>query len=362
MSGLARLKRCEEGEYIMKERDPEENGVNKGSKKDPGENPMMSDKEDPADSKESEEDPIGEEGSQSRCGIIAIAGRPNVGKSTLLNNVVGMKVAAVTPKPQTTRTRTRGVVNHARGQLIFVDTPGVHVAKKALNKYIVDQAFEGMSDVDGIILMVDPRDNPRQPKPGLKILMNRISERAKGCLVVAINKIDTIKDRKRLLPLMAVWDELLKPTAIVPICATKGDGVDRLLDVLAENIPLGPHLFPDDMLTDRTERWLAGELIREQLTLINHQEIPYSLAVEIESFQEREDKGDVFIHAKIFVERLSQKVIVVGKDGARLKEVGIRSREKISEMLGRKCHLKLWVKVAPGWTDDVRGLRRVGYE
>ena len=321
-------------------------------------------KEDPTVREEHEKNPLVGAGSQSRCGIIAIAGRPNVGKSTLLNNVVGMKVAAVTPKPQTTRTRTRGVVNHERGQLIFVDTPGVHVAKKALNKYIVKQAFEGMSDVDGIILMVDPRDNPRDPKPGLKILMDRLKEnsKAKGCLVVAINKIDTTKNRKRLLPLIEVWDKLLHPTAIVPVCATTGDGIDSLLNVLADNIPLGPHLFPDDMLTDRTERWLAGELIREQLTLINHQEVPYSLAVEIENFQEREDKGDVFIHAKIFVERLSQKVIVVGKEGARLKEVGIRSREKISELLGRKCHLKLWVKVAPGWTDDVRGLRRVGYE
>ncbi len=313
----------------------------------------------------------------SGCGIIAIAGRPNVGKSTLLNNVVGMKVAAVTPKPQTTRNRTRGVVNYKGGQIVFVDTPGVHVAKKALNRYLVKEAMEGMSDVDGIVLMVEPRDDPTNPLPEMKILMDRIGTRkdsreslkgtakegsGKPLLVVAINKIDKMKDRRMLLPLIDSWKKTMDPAAIIPVCALDGDGLENLLDFLVEHIPPGPHLFPPDMLTDRTERWLAGEFIREQLTILFRQEIPYSLAVEIESFEERPEKNDVFIHAKIFVERNSQKTIVVGKNGDRLKEVGTRARKKISEMMGCPVHLKLWVKVAQGWTEDDRGLRRVGYE
>ena len=298
----------------------------------------------------------------SRCGTVAIAGTPNVGKSTLLNTLVGLKVAAVTPKPQTTRVRTRGIVNHPRGQIVFVDTPGVHVAKKALNRYLVDQAMEGLTDVDGVVLMVEPGHHPQRASRGLRVLLRRFMKRRPERLLLAINKIDTMGDRKQLLPAIQAWDEALHPEAIVPICARNGDGVDALLEEVAQGLPQGPHLFPDEMLTDRTERWIAGELIREQLTLLTQQELPYSLAVEIESFQEREDRGDVLIHAKIWVERESQKPIVVGKEGARLKKVGTRARKAITELLGRPAHVKLWVKVASKWTEDPRGLKRVGYE
>ena len=302
------------------------------------------------------------ESTKHRSGFVAILGRPNVGKSTLLNNLVGMKVAAVTPKPQTTRTRILGILSREEGQIILVDTPGVHRGqRKALNRYLVDQAIQAIEEVDGVALMVEPTDDPKNPSPDLALLLKEL-EKVSLPRVVVINKIDTMADRKDLLPLIEAWSKAASYAAIVPISAIKRDGLDELTGELLELLPSGPPLYPDDMLTDRTVRWLAGELVREQLTLATYKEIPYSLAVTVERFIERAERGDVIIHAVIHVERDSQKAIVIGKGGRKLKTVGREARKEISELVGRPVHLKLWVKVEPEWSRDDRGLRKLGYE
>jgi GTP-binding protein Era len=300
------------------------------------------------------------------AGTVAILGRPNVGKSTLLNRIVGEKLAIVTPKPQTTRNRITGVYNGERGQIVFVDTPGVHGAKKGLNRFMVGEAMGVIPDIDAALLVIDA-DIAVQAgggKGGLgdpeTAILRELVE-ARRPVALAINKVDTLKAKPLLLPILERLSKNEALRAVVPVSATKGTNVDRLIAELWGLLPEGPPLYGPDMLTDRSERFLAGELIREQLFLALRQEIPYAVAVVIEEWQERADKNDVVIAAMIIVEREGQRAIILGKKGAMIRDIGTRARGAISDLLQRPAHLKLHVKIHPDWTTSAEALARYGY-
>ncbi|HMF43885.1 MAG TPA: GTPase Era [Polyangia bacterium] len=300
------------------------------------------------------------------AGTIAILGRPNVGKSTLLNRIVGEKLAIVTPKPQTTRNRITGVYNGDRGQIVFVDTPGVHGAKKGLNRFMVDEAMNVIPDVDAALLVIDidvaanVGAGAGSGKDAETAILHALAE-ARRPVALAVNKVDTLKAKSLLLPMLERWSKNQSLRSIVPVSATRGTNVDRLIAELWSLLPEGPPLYGPDMLTDRSERFLAAELIREQLFLGLRQEIPYAVAVVIEEWQERADKNDVVIAATIVVEREGQRAIILGKKGAMIREIGTRARGAISDLLQRPAHLKLHVKVHPDWTTSADALARYGY-
>ena len=304
-----------------------------------------------------------------RSGFCAIIGRPNVGKSTLLNRVLGQKLAAVTPKPQTTRNRILGVKNLPGAQIVFFDTPGVHVGKSELNRYMVDEALRAMAEVDVILLMVEPprlpakdvEGKPFDPGPGNELILERLRAEGKPA-VLALNKVDLLREKHVLLPLIDGWRKAYDFAEIVPMSATEGLGVNDAVAAVARLLPEGEPLFPDEMLTDRAERFLAAELVREQLFLLLKEEVPYATAVSIESWHERESSKDVVIEGLIHVEHDSQKGIVIGKGGAMIKQVGIRARAEIAKLLGCPVHLKLFVKVDPEWSRSTAALKRLGYE
>jgi GTPase len=300
------------------------------------------------------------------AGTIAILGRPNVGKSTLLNRIVGEKLAIVTPKPQTTRNRITGVYNNERGQIVFVDTPGVHGAKKGLNRFMVEEAMGVIPDVDAALLVIDAdiatnvstgRGGGGDPE---QAILRELAE-AHRPVVLAVNKIDTLKAKTLLLPALERWNKNPALRAIVPVSATKGTNVERLIGELWPLLPAGAPLYGPEMLTDRSERFLAAELIREQLFLGLRQEIPYAVAVVIDEWQEREAKGDVVISATIIVEREGQRAIILGHKGEMIREIGTRARGGISDLLQRPAHLKLHIKVHPDWTTSADALARYGY-
>ncbi|MDY0004282.1 MAG: GTPase Era [Polyangia bacterium] len=293
-------------------------------------------------------------------GFVTLLGVPNVGKSTLLNRLLGGKVAIVSPKPQTTRDRILGVITAPGGQIVLLDTPGIHDTDRALNSYMVRQAFAALGDADVAVLVVDAAAAARGR--GAADQETEIAERAAELeipLVVCLNKIDLVADKSALLPLMEPWREA---RAVVPLSALEGDGVDRLLGELWPLLPEGPAYFDGDSLTDRSLRWLAGEAIREQVFLLTRKEIPYSTAVQVERFLERPDRGDVVVEAVVFVERQSQKGIVVGRGGQKVKEIGTAARLELARLLERPVHLTLRVAVASDWARSPAGMRRVGYE
>jgi len=306
-----------------------------------------------------------------RSGFCAIIGRPNVGKSTLLNQLLGEKLAVVTPKPQTTRNRILGVKNRPDAQLVLVDTPGVHRGKSNLNKYMVEQALSAAGECDVVLYMVEaPRvaaatlaDKSFDPGEGNQLILDKLAQ-LKCPVVLGINKVDLLTDKAALLPLIDHYTRLGqgKFREIVPIAAKNSDGLDRLENAIVACLPEGPALFPEEMLTDRAERFLAAELVREQLFLLLGQEVPYSTAVTVESWKERADKKDVVIDALIHVERESQRKIVIGQNGSMVKEIGSKARVEISRLLGLPVHLKLLVKIDPDWTSKPGALRRLGYE
>jgi GTPase len=297
----------------------------------------------------------------SVAGTVAILGRPNVGKSTLLNALVGEKLAIVTPKPQTTRNRIVGVWNGPAGQIVFVDTPGVHGSRKALNRFMVQEALGTIESVDAALLVVDAGD--RRPGNEEREILRELKA-ARCPTVLAINKVDKVKDKTALLPLLTEWEQVSKFEALIPISALKSKNLEPVLSELVKLLPTGEPVYGPDMLTDRTERFLAAELIREQIFLLTRQELPYAIAIDVESWQERakpDGTNDVVIEATILVERETQKAIAVGKGGSMIREVGTKARAQITELLGRPAHLKLQVKVDPEWSTSPAALARLGY-
>ena len=305
-----------------------------------------------------------------RSGFAALIGRPNVGKSTLLNRLLGEKVAIVSPKPQTTRTRILGVVTRPEGQVAFMDTPGVHQAKGALNRYMVDVALQAVADAELNVFVVEPPGAKLEIDSTNRFILERLQRAGKPTLLV-INKIDEVK-KPLLLPLIDLYRREFPFVEVVPISAWTGDGVDLLLGAVLSHLPEGEPMFEPDTLTDQSERALVGELIREQVLRHCRQEIPYACAVRVDIFDESERKpreegrgglaGLLKIEASIFVERESQKAIVIGKRGQMLKTIGTDARKSIERFLGAHVFLSLRVRVEPRWSERKEGLRKLGYE
>ncbi|WP_195615442.1 GTPase Era [Intestinimonas butyriciproducens] len=291
----------------------------------------------------------------TKSGMISIVGRPNVGKSTLTNALVGEKIAIVTNKPQTTRNRICAVLNRGECQYVFMDTPGLHKARTRLGEYMVGVVKESVADVDAVMLLIEPIPHVGGPEAEL---IARI--RALGVpVVLVINKIDTVK-KEELLTVMQVYQAECDFQAIVPISAKNGDGVEELLNVLAAFLPEGPQLFPDDMITDQPERQVCAEIIREKLLLCLEKEIPHGTAVELSKFSEREN-GIIDIDATIYCEKASHKGIIIGKNGAMLKKISTLARKDIEAFMGAKVFLETWVKVKENWRDNLNFIRDVGY-
>ncbi len=290
-----------------------------------------------------------------KSGFIAILGRPNVGKSTFFNAIIGDKISIVANKPQTTRNRITGIKNFSDAQLIFLDTPGIHKPKTPLNRAMVQAARDTIGDADVLLVMVeaDAGIGPRD------LFLMESLDGVKTPVFLAINKIDRV-EKMSLLPLIAQYNKLYRFAGIFPISALKNEGLGELMNFLKEALPEGPQLFPDDMATDATERFVAGEFIREQITRMTSQEIPYASAVTIDAFKEDEAKNLIRISATIHVEKESQKAIMIGKKGAMLKKIGTQARLSMENLFGAKVFLELFVRVKKDWTGSDKMLREFG--
>ena len=292
-----------------------------------------------------------------KSGIITLCGRPNVGKSTLTNALVGEKVAIVTNKPQTTRNRICGIRTRGESQFVFVDTPGLHKARTRLGDYMVDVVKQSVADVDAVALLVEPIANIGTPE---EQLMERL--KTLGCpAVLVINKVDTLEQKEKLLEVMDLYRRACDFDAVVPISAKTGQGVEELLDVLEGYLPEGPQLFPEDMTSDQPERQMMAEILREKLLLCLDKEIPHGTAVEITRFAEREDEV-IEVEATIYCEKNSHKGIIIGKGGAMLKKVSTLARQDMERFMGTKVYLQTWVKVKENWRDNPAAIQNFGYK
>ena len=291
-----------------------------------------------------------------RSGFVAILGAPNAGKSTLLNRMLGQKISITSKKPQTTRNRILGVVHRTGSQMIFLDTPGIHQAKTPLNTRIVDAALSTLSEVDLVLLVVDAQSPDEASE---LLLLDKLSQQRRPVLL-ALNKIDQVQ-RPALLSQIERWSGLMPFFAIVPISAKNGEQVDRLMDAMETTLPAGAPFFPPESLTDLPARFIAAEMVREKAIRLTGQEIPHAVAVTIDSFKEEKKGALIRIHATIHVERDSQKGIVIGRQGAKLKQIGEAARQEIEKMLDTKVFLKLFVRVQKNWTRDTKALRKFGY-
>ncbi|MGH8492279.1 MAG: GTPase Era [Moraxellaceae bacterium] len=291
-----------------------------------------------------------------RCGYVAIVGRPNVGKSTLLNHILGQKLSITSRKPQTTRHRILGIVTRDKTQTIYVDTPGIHgEERKAINRYMNRAATSALKDVDLVLFVVDGL----KWSPDDDLVMSKIKTAGLPTLLV-INKVDEVADKEALLPRITELTQQYGFVEVVPVSALRGHNVDRLQELVAERLPQSSPLFPEDQITDRSSRFLAAEMVREKVMRQLGDEIPYELTVEIEEFkQEGKLKR---ISALILVERDGQKAIVIGDGGQRLKRIGMDARIDMEKLFGGKVMLSLWVKVKGGWSDDERALKSLGYD
>lgn len=291
-----------------------------------------------------------------RSGFVAVVGRPNVGKSTLINALVGDKVSIVSPKPQTTRHRILGLYHSADAQLIFVDTPGIHrQSGKAMNRLMNRTAKSALADADLVVLVCEAN---RWLDEDQDVLDRVIA--ARRPVIAVLNKIDLVKPKTALLERIAVTSSRHTFAEIFPVSAVKHDNLERLLDALPGYVPVSPPLFPDDTVTDKSDAFRAAEFIREKLTNLLHDELPYGLSVQVERFEDT--ARGVNLHAVIWVERDSQKGIVIGKHGGLLKRVGRSARLDIADALGKPVHLELWVKVKDNWADNEKDLQNLGYE
>ena len=291
-----------------------------------------------------------------KSGIITLCGRPNVGKSTLTNALVGEKVAIVTNKPQTTRNRICGIRTRGESQFVFVDTPGLHKARTRLGDYMVDVVKQSVADVDAVALLVEPIPNIGKPE---EQLMERV--RTLGCpAVLVINKVDTLEQKETLLEVIDLYSHACDFDAVVPISAKTGQGVEELLDVLEKYLPEGPQLFPEDMTSDQPERQMMAEILREKLLLCLDKEIPHGTAVEITRFAERDDEV-IEVEATIYCEKNSHKGIIIGKGGAMLKKVSTLARQDMERFMGTRVYLQTWVKVKENWRDNPAAIQNFGY-
>ncbi len=292
---------------------------------------------------------------ETRCGYVAIVGRPNVGKSTLMNNILGQKISITAHKPQTTRHQILGIHSTPAGQIVFIDTPGIHSnTPRAINRYMNRVALAVLQDVDIVLWLLDAQQFSDEDQ--------RIGEtlsKSDKPLVVAINKIDLVEEKPKLLPLAEDIQRRFDPMALMMISARSGKGVGELEKRLSASLPFARPFYDESQITDRTERFLAAEFVREQVTRRLHQELPYATTVEIEAYDR--DEKLVNIAAVIWVERAGQKGIVIGKSGATLKAIGKAARQQLETLLEQRVYLQLWVKVKSGWSDDDRALRSFGY-
>jgi GTP-binding protein Era len=291
-----------------------------------------------------------------RAGHVAIVGRPNVGKSTLVNALVGRKVTIVAPKPQTTRHRVLGVVNRPAAQLVLIDTPGLHDnARRVMNQYMNRVAISSSQDADVLLFVIEAMRFTEEDQ--------WVWERVRGLkqpLFLVINKVDQVYPKEQLLPFLADITERIPSSGIVPISALRADNLERLVEAVGERLPVAPPLFAPDVVTDRDEPFHAAEVVREKLTVKLRDELPYGINVQIERFAE--EGGRIMIHAVIWVERAGQKAIVIGQRGERLREIGRLARIELNDLWQRSVHLELWVKVKENWADSEMALRQFGYD
>jgi len=291
-----------------------------------------------------------------KSGFVAIAGAPNVGKSTLMNRMLGEKISITSSKPQTTRNRILGVLHRPKAQIVFIDTPGIHKARSPLNIRIVDTALSVLGDVDLILLVADASE-PDSESEG--VLIEKLHHQNRP-VVLALNKIDLIK-KAQLPEIIEKASGRYRFEKTVPVSARQGSGIDELVQSMLAILPPGPPFFPPESLTDLPERFIAAEMIREKVFRLTGQEIPYATAVTVDRFQQDDETALVKIDASIHVERDSQKGIIIGKNGAKLKEIGAAARKEIERMVGAKVFLKLFVRVQKNWSRDTRALRKFGY-
>lgn len=290
-----------------------------------------------------------------KSGFVSIIGRPNVGKSTLLNRILGEKIVAVSDKPQTTRNVIRGILSDEGSQIVFVDTPGIHSARNRINKAMVDAAMTAVTGIDLLLLVVDATQRIDEP------FVKDICTRAGAPVWLVLNKIDQVEPKEKLFSLIESYTRLHAFPEIIPISAQSGSNVERLVGLVREHLPEGEALFPDDILTDLPEKFICAELIREKVFRLTTKEIPYGTAVVVEAFQEREN-GVVAITATIMVERDTHKGIIIGKRGSMLKKIGEQARRDIERLLGTRVFLELFVQVQERWTERTAMLRELGYE
>jgi GTP-binding protein Era len=299
----------------------------------------------------SEEKP---EKKEFRSGFVAVVGRPNAGKSTLVNRLVGQKIAIVTSKPQTTRNRIQGIVTKPQGQIVFIDTPGLHEADSALGRQMMQEVAAALEGIDVLLLMVDASSM----HPHADDLLLQKAKRFRGRTILALNKVDRLP-RPKLLPLIESFSKAFEFSAIVPISALKGDGCDGLLDEILKQLPEGEPYFPEDQVTDQPERFLAAEIIREKAIQLMYHEVPYALAVVVEKYEEKPRL--LRIEAVMNVERDSQKKILIGHKGEMLKKIGTEARKELEAILGSKIYLGLFVKVAPDWRENPQKVRELDW-
>ncbi|MBI2457958.1 MAG: GTPase Era [candidate division NC10 bacterium] len=294
-----------------------------------------------------------------RAAYVAIIGRPNVGKSTLVNRLLQQKLSIVSPRPQTTWHRILGIRNLPQAQLLFLDTPGMHRSDAVFNQGLVRAALRAMADADVILWLIDA-SQPDDPDDQLILEQLREQKAPSAPVILGLNKVDLV-EKPLLLPLIARWQERYAVAEIVPISAATGDNVDRLESVLLRHAPAGHPFYPPEELSDRPERFFIAEILREQAFALLHQELPYAVAVQVEAVKARGGKDLTDVEATIYVEKEGQKGIVIGAGGQMLKRIGERSRPKIEALLGTRVFLRLWVKVREGWRTDVTALKRFGY-
>lgn len=289
-----------------------------------------------------------------RSGYVSIIGRPNVGKSTLLNTILGEKIAIVTPKPQTTRNKIIGIKTLPHAQIVFMDTPGIHKPRHKLGETMVRTAMNALSEVDAILFMVEPR----KPLKGDSAVVD-ILKKTRSPVFLIVNKIDTVR-KQELLPVIDTFKGLYPFKEIIPVSAVKGDGIDILLEKVRDYLPVGPIYYPDDPITDQLERFMVSEILREKVMDMTEEEIPHSVAVEVIGWEERED-GLISISCNIYIEREGQKAIIIGKSGNMLKAIGSAARIDMEKLLNAKVFLEIWVKVKKHWRNDMQLLKELGY-